>query len=96
MKTEEFNNLINQDLVLVDFFATWCGPCKMMGPVLDELKESRSVKVVKVDVDESEDLAKQYGIMSVPTLMLFKNGQLVSKKVGYIPLELLNDWINEN
>lgn len=96
MKIEEFNSLINQDVVLVDFYATWCGPCKMMHPVLDELKDSRGVKVVKVDVDQNEDIAKKYGVMSIPTLILFKNGELISKRVGYTPLELLNDWINEN
>jgi len=95
MNLNEFNNLINQDVVLVDFYATWCGPCKMMSPVLDELSNSRSIKVVKVDIDKSEELVKQYGIMSVPTLILFKNGQMIDKKSGYMPLPILSEWINE-
>lgn len=92
-----FNELINSDLVLVDFFATWCGPCKMLGPVLENLaNENKSVKIVKVDVDEARDLARNYGIMSVPTLLLFKNGKELSKTAGYMPKELLEKWIEEN
>lgn len=95
MSLQEFNNLVNDDFVLVDFYANWCGPCKMLSPVLEELENSRGVKVVKVDVDKNEEVARTYGVMSIPTLIMFKNGELVDKKVGYIPIELLNDWINE-
>ena len=94
---ENFNDLIHKDIVLVDFFATWCGPCKMLGPVLEELANDRaSIDIVKIDVDECESLAKNYGIMSVPTLILFKNGSLVSKKSGYMPKEQISSWIEEN
>lgn len=94
---DNFNNLIDKDIVLVDFFATWCGPCRMLGPVLEELASDRSdVSVVKMDIDACESIAKQYGIMSVPTLMLFKNGQMISKKVGYMPKEEIANWIEEN
>ncbi|CCY27283.1 MAG: thioredoxin [Candidatus Faecisoma sp.] len=95
MSLQEFNNLVNDDFVLVDFYANWCGPCKMLSPVLEELENSRGVKVVKVDVDKNEEVARTYGVMSIPTLIMFKNGELVDKKVGYIPIELLSDWINE-
>lgn len=95
MSLQEFNNLVNDDFVLVDFYANWCGPCKMLSPVLEELENSRGVKVVKVDVDKNEEVARNYGVMSIPTLIMFKNGELVDKKVGYIPIELLSDWINE-
>ena len=95
MSLQEFNNLVNDDFVLVDFYADWCGPCKMLSPVLEELENSRGVKVVKVDVDKNEEVARTYGVMSIPTLIMFKNGELVDKKVGYIPIELLSDWINE-
>ncbi|MBO4703652.1 MAG: thioredoxin, partial [Bacilli bacterium] len=71
---DEFNELIKEGTVLVDFFATWCGPCKMLSPVLEELSEESNVLIVKVDVDEAGPLAAQYGIQAVPTLMLFKNG----------------------
>lgn len=69
--------------VFVDFYADWCGPCRMMAPVLDELaKEQTNVKICKINVDESEDLARQYGIMSIPTFVLFEDGQVKSKIVG--------------
>lgn len=94
---EKFNDLIHKELVLVDFFATWCGPCKMLGPVLEELASDRGrVDIVKIDVDECENLARNYGIMSVPTLLLFKNGSLVSKRSGYMPKEQISSWIEEN
>lgn len=94
---ENFNELISKDLVLVDFFATWCGPCRMLGPVLDEIANDRSdFDIVKIDIDESSDLARQYGVMSVPTLILFKNGTPVAKATGYLPKEPIMDWINKN
>ncbi len=93
---KNFKELVSDELVLVDFFATWCGPCKMLGPVLEELENDRSdVKIVKVDIDESRSLAREYGVMSVPTLFLFKNGSIVSQKSGYMPKEMLTNWINE-
>lgn len=91
-----FDSLISSDVVLVDFFATWCGPCNMLTPVLEEMASDRSsVKIVKVDIDESMDLARQYGIMSVPTLLLFKDGKLISQKTGFMPKYELENWINE-
>ncbi|HAU99548.1 MAG: Thioredoxin [Microgenomates group bacterium GW2011_GWF2_45_18] len=71
--------------VLVDFFATWCGPCKMAGPVLDTLADefAGKVKIVKVDVDENGDLAQQYQVMSIPSVKMFVNGQVTDTKVGY-------------
>ncbi len=91
-----FNEQIKEGVVLVDFFATWCGPCKMQAPVLEELKEDRSdVKVVKIDVDQETEIARLYGVMSIPTLILFKDGKEVAKNVGFMPKELLVQWINE-
>lgn len=91
-----FNEQIKEGVVLVDFFATWCGPCKMQAPVLEELKEDRSdVKVVKIDVDQETEIARLYGVMSIPTLILFKDGNEVAKNVGFMPKELLVQWINE-
>ena len=77
--------------VLVDFFATWCGPCKMMAPVLDELSSevAGSAQVYKVDIDQDLALAQQYNIMSVPTLIVFKNGQPVQQFVGVQPKQTL-------
>ena len=69
--------------VVVDFFATWCGPCRMMAPVIEELAEEYDgkVKIGKLDVDENSDIAARYGVMSIPTIILFKNGEIFSKSV---------------
>ncbi len=92
---DEFNELIKEGTVLVDFFATWCGPCKMLSPVLEELSEESDVLIVKVDVDEAGPLAAQYGIQAVPTLMLFKNGQRVDVRMGYQNKNQLLAFINQ-
>ena len=86
--SSEFSGLLQEDkLLVVDFYATWCGPCKKLSPTLDEVSEElgEQVNIVKVDVDESEDLAMDYGIRSVPTVLFFKNGQQVDKFVGALP-----------
>ena len=70
--------------VLVDFWAAWCGPCRMLGPVLEELSGEADFKIVKVDVDAEPALAMQFGIESIPTLLVFRNGQLVNKSVGLV------------
>lgn len=93
----EFNETINSEYALVDFFATWCGPCKMMGPILENVSSNRdNIKIIKVDVDKFESLARTYGVMSIPTLILFKKGQIVDKKVGFLAEPLLNEWIDNN
>ena len=82
---ETFNDVISADrLVLVDFFATWCQPCKMMHPVLEQVKEALGdkVRVIKVDVDKHEQTAAQYGIQGVPTLMLFRKGEILWRQSG--------------
>lgn len=88
--------LESNELVLVDFFATWCGPCKMMAPVIDQLSEEMDgkAKIYKVDVDEARDLAAKYRIMSVPTLMFFKNGEVADQIMGAVPKDKLVDKIN--
>ena len=80
---DEFYELIKEGTVLVDFFATWCGPCKMLSPVLEQLSEEVDTLILKVDVDEVGAVAAQFGIQAVPTLMLFKNGQRVDVRMGY-------------
>lgn len=84
-------------LVLVDFWAEWCGPCRMLGPVLEEVAAEMGGKVtiVKMNVDESPNTPGQYGIRSIPTLILFKDGQMVETKVGSIPKQSLVAWLNE-
>ena len=72
--------------VLLDFFASWCGPCRMVGPILDEIAEEREdIKVCKVDIDEQPELASRYRVMSVPTLMVLKNGQIMEQSIGAKP-----------
>ncbi len=94
---DNFNELVTKNITVVDFFATWCGPCKMLGPVLEEIASERSeVKIVKIDVDQNPNLSKTYGIMSVPTMILFKDGKPVATKNGYMPKELIYSWIEEN
>ena len=91
---ENFNDLIMNGKVLVDFFATWCGPCKMLTPILEELASDRSdTKIVKVDVDECEGLARQFGVMSIPTLIQFDNGKIVDKKEGFQSKEEISEWL---
>ncbi len=81
--------------VVVDFWAEWCGPCKMIAPALDEISTSLGdkVKIVKLNVDENPAVAAKYGIMSIPTLMIFKNGELASRQVGAAPKQKLEQWI---
>ena len=77
--------------VLVDFWATWCGPCKMIAPVLAEIAEEGKVKVAKVNVDDEGELAMKFGIMSIPTVMLFENGERVKTAVGYMSKEEIKE-----
>jgi len=87
---ESFEKIIAQNgkTVLVDFWATWCGPCRMIAPVLEEVaKERPDVTVCKVDVDEERDLALEYGVSSIPTLLVFRDGKVVNQSIGAIPKE---------
>ncbi len=81
--------------VVVDFWAEWCGPCRMISPALEEISNSLDgkVKIVKLNVDENPATTTKYGIMSIPTLMLFKDGQLASRQVGAAPKQKLEQWI---
>lgn len=95
VNSNEFNEEIKEGIVFVDFFANWCGPCKMLSPIVDEVSnEISDVKFIKVDVDASSDIAATYSIMSIPTLMIFKDGNLVAKQMGLLPKSALIDFIN--
>ena len=82
--------------VLVDFYADWCGPCKIMSPIIDEIAEERiaNLKVGKVNVDDSQDLAEKYGIMSIPTILIFKNGELFKTFIGVASKDEIKNALN--
>ena len=90
--------LQDSKLVVVDFWATWCGPCRMLSPLLDEVEEEMAdkISVVKVNVDDADEIAAKYRIMSIPTLLFFKDGQIVDKTVGAMPKNVLVEKINSN
>ncbi|MBO6262377.1 MAG: thioredoxin [Bacilli bacterium] len=92
---EEFKAAIAEGTVLVDFFATWCGPCKMLSPVLEEVSKEVNATIIKVDVDEASTIAAQFGIQAVPTLILFKNGERVDTRMGYQNKNQLLAFINQ-
>src|ERR1043165_9698527 len=85
-----------QGSVVVDFWAEWCGPCRMIAPALDEIAGAmgEKVKIVKLNVDESPKTASKYGVMSIPTLMIFKGGEMASRQVGAAPKQKLQQWIS--
>ena len=87
----KFNELIKKEKVLVDFYANWCGPCKMLAPILEKVESD--IKVIKVDTDEFEDLSRTYGIMSIPTLILFDKGKEIKKNIGFIGKDELEDFL---
>ena len=89
----EFEQEVQGSAVVVDFYADWCGPCQMLAPVLEQLEKETSIKIVKINVDEIPDIARAFRIMSIPTLMLFKDGKLVKKELGYMPIERLREFI---
>ena len=94
INSQEFDNTIESGVVVVDFFATWCGPCKMLSPVIDELSgELENVNFVKVDIDQSMDLAQKFKIVSVPTLKVFKNGEEVDTLMGFMPKVVLKSKV---
>ncbi|PGX72464.1 thioredoxin [Priestia megaterium] len=95
---KSFTDEIKSGLVLVDFWAPWCGPCKMIAPVLEEIdgELNDKVKIVKVDVDENQETAGKFGVMSIPTLVLFKDGEKVDQVVGFQPKEALTELINKH
>lgn len=96
IKAQEFNEEIRDGVVVVDFFAKWCGPCKMLGPVIEELGNEMDgrVKFVKVDIDQSRELVGRYDIYSVPTIKVFKNGREVDTIVGFQPKNRLKARVN--
>jgi len=95
VNSTEFQDMIsNNELVFVDFYANWCGPCKMLAPSIEKLADEHpEVKVVKIDVDQEPSLAMQFQVQSIPTLITFKAGQPVKRQLGFIPYEALEDMV---
>lgn len=99
LNEQQFNEIISGEKpVVCDFFATWCGPCKMLAPVLEKVSAEYSDKAefVKVDVDEAPALSAQYGIMSIPYVAIFKNGDMAAKSVGFMPENEVKQFLDEN
>ena len=95
-KAEYDKVLADNKSVFVDFYADWCGPCKMVGPVLEEIsKDYADIKFVKVNVDDNPEIAQQYGIMSIPTMIGFKNGEKVAFSLGFMPREELEAVVKQ-
>ena len=98
VNSNEFKNEIENGVVVVDFFATWCGPCKMLAPVLEGLSSEMEgkAKIIKVDIDQSSDLANKFEVSSVPTMMVFKDGKKADTMVGFLPKERIKQTIEAN
>ncbi len=89
-KKEDFEPMINSSKILVDFYAEWCGPCKMLGPILEQVNE---IDILKINVDEFPDLAAKFGVMSIPTLILFVEGKEIKKEIGFKNLDEIKKMI---
>ncbi len=97
LEEKDFKNIIlnEKGKVLVDFYADWCGPCKMLSPVVEEVAgEKEDVSFYKINVDNAEDISREYGVMSIPTLILFENGNLINKSVGLLSKDELIKFID--
>ncbi len=90
---KEFDEVIKKDKVVIDFYAEWCGPCKMLSPILDKVSKELNLDIYKVNVDEVEDVARQYGIMSIPTVMIFEKGKMTKKNVGFMDDAELREFV---
>lgn len=90
---QNFNEVVKEGTIILDFWANWCGPCRMLGPVLEKLAEEENIMIGKINVDEEEELSNTFQISSIPALFLIKDGKVVNKTVGYQPIEALKEFI---
>ena len=96
LDNENFDEILKKENVVVDFYASWCGPCKMLAPIFEEVsKENENYTFVKVDVDKFEELARRYSVMSIPTVIRFKNGNILNKKIGFMNKSEFFKFISE-
>ena len=86
------------EAIIVDFWAEWCGPCKQIGPILEEISEEKKdiLKILKLNIDENPEIPQKYNVRGIPTLMMFKEGKLIDTKVGSLPKSALNEWIESH
>ena len=97
LNDSNFKQETKDGLVVVDFFATWCGPCQILGPIMEDVQDKlQDVKVFKVDVDENEHTARDFGVMSIPTIVVLKNGTEIDRHVGLMNRDSLLEWINSH
>ena len=89
----DFEKEIQGELVIVDFYADWCGPCQMLAPVLEQLDGELPVKIVKINTDFVPEVARMFRVMSIPTLLLFKDGKFIKRDLGYMPIERLREFV---
>lgn len=96
IKDENFEKETAKGYVLIDFWAEWCGPCRQLGPIVDEIANEMGdkLKVCKMNVDENPETPSKFGVRGIPTLMLFQDGKMIASKVGSMPKNILVDWIN--
>lgn len=93
LENEDFKEEVKEGKVLVDFYADWCGPCKMLGEVIEEVSQEMDIKILKVNVDKHEDLAREFGIMSIPYIVLYENGEAKRSNLGFMMKEDLKKFI---
>ena len=95
LEKENFDDEIATGRILVDFYATWCGPCKMLSGVLENVEDSIGMPILKIDVDKHEELARRFRVMSIPTVILFEDGKEVKKKIGFMNEKKVSEFISE-
>ncbi|MFV0274843.1 MAG: thioredoxin [Bacilli bacterium] len=96
LENQNFDELLKDKIVLVDFYASWCGPCKMISPILEEMSSEVDFDIIKVDSDKHGEIARNYGVMSIPTLIVFKNKEVVNKHIGFATKDAIINLVNSS